>query len=201
MKTLLLVAFGVVALGWLTAAQKPEAAKPAPAATKQADPKQDRQNLKALGYSSPQAQKGAVPVAPVPGAGPKPEPRAGGPVGDATKVQMRNVAGMVVNVERAHRDRVARLERLRQIYEKAGAAEKLEKVSRLRAKEHSRYEMVMSGYEKSLGPELFAKLRTALDRNAGRPPAAPAPTAVPPAEAAPGTPKQERGGARQKGRR
>jgi len=206
MKTLVLAAFGVVSLGWIAAAQKPDPAKPAPDSSKpaatQADPKQDQKNLQGLGYSAPAAQKGAAPAsrAQAPAPAPKPEQRAAGPAGADPKVQMRNVARMVVNVERAHRDRVARLERLRQIYEKNGAAEKLEKVARLRAKEHARYEQVMNGYEKSLGTELFAKLRGALDRNAGRPPAAPPPAATP-AVPATDTPKPDQRGARQKGRR
>ena len=73
MKTPVLVAIGVSALALVAAAQKPDAAKPAPAETKpaaqqpidrkQAAQKQDTQQLKALGYSSPNAQKGAAPVA------------------------------------------------------------------------------------------------------------------------------------------
>ena len=207
MKTPVLVAIGVSALALVAAAQKPDAAKPAPAEAKpaaqqpidrkQAPQKTDAQPIQALGYSSPNPQKGAAPAA-APATTKTGQP--GQAAGQDPKVRSRNVATMIVNVERAHRDRVARLERLRQLYEKSGGAEQLERIARLRAKEQARYDAAMRGYERDLGPALFAKVRSALDLNAGKPPAAPAPAAAP-APNAPETPQQERGGARQKGGR
>jgi hypothetical protein len=204
MKTPVLVAIGVSALALVAAAQKPDAAKPAPAEAKpaaqqpvdrkQAPQKPDAQQIKGLGYSSPQAQKGAPPAA-----APKPGQSAAAPAGQDAIARSRNLATMIVNVERAHRDRVARLERLRQIYEKSGGAEQLQRLERLRAKEHARYDAAMRGYERDLGPALFAKVRAALDLNAGQPPAPPPPAAAP-VPNAPETPRQERG-ARQKGGR
>lgn len=188
MKTLVLVAFGVAALALLASAQRPGAAAKAAS-------KPDPQALQALGYAAPSTQQGAAP-----GGAPKSQEKPGGPVGGDPKLRARNVATMIVNIERAHRDRVARLERLRQLYEKSGAAEQLEKVARLRAVEHARYEAAMRGYEKDLGPALFAQVRSALELNAGQPPG-PTPAAVPPPGIDPGEPAQKPRGERQKGRR
>jgi hypothetical protein len=188
MKTPVLVAFGVSALALVAAAQKTQEAKPA--AQKEA-----LQKLEGLGYAAPATQKAAAPVAPAVTQNP------GQPGGQDPKLRARNLATMIVNVERAHRDRVARIERLREVYEQSGGAEQLERLARLRAKEQARYDAAMRGYERDLGPALFAKVRAALDLNAGKPPAAPAPAAAPAPQNAPESPRQERGGARQKGRR
>jgi 23S rRNA (adenine2503-C2)-methyltransferase len=197
MKTPVLVAIGVSALALVAAAQKPEAAKPHRLRSRKRRSRRSRRRTPSRSRAGLRVSDSAEGC----GAGPTDHrAEAGQPTGEEAIVRSRNLAKMIVNVERAHRDRVARLERLRQIYEKSGGAEQLERIARLRAKEHARYDAAMRGYERDLGPALFAKVRSALDLNAGKAPAPPAPTTAP-VPNAPETPKQERGGARQKGRR
>jgi hypothetical protein len=105
------------------------------------------------------------------------EVREGGVITSDPRAKQRTVVRMMVNIERAHRDRVARLERLREIYEAAGAHEKLETVARLRELELSRYASALEGYERGLGPVLYGKVRAAIDGQGGKPPANPAPAA------------------------
>lgn len=105
------------------------------------------------------------------------EVRAGGSITADPRAKQRTVVRMMLNIERAHRDRVARLERLREVYEAAGAREKLETVARLRELEQSRYASALEGYERGLGPVLYGKVRAAIDGQGGKPPAIPTPAA------------------------
>ncbi|MCY2960470.1 MAG: hypothetical protein NTY35_09930 [Planctomycetota bacterium] len=99
--------------------------------------------------------------------------REGGRVETDPRAKQRTVVRMMVNVERAHRDRVARLERLRAIFEASGATEKLATVARLRDVEWNRYSAALKGYERDLGPELYPQVRAAIDAGAGTPLALP----------------------------
>src|SRR5690349_10269538 len=56
------------------------------------------------------------------------------------RAQQRTLVKMLVNVERAHRDRAARLDRLRELYTASGATAQLETVARLVQLEQQRYE-------------------------------------------------------------
>jgi hypothetical protein len=94
------------------------------------------------------------------------------PPGD-TRAKLRTVVRILVNQERGHRDRVARLERLRAIYAEARALDRLAEVARLRGLEDQRYAAAQKGYERDLGPALYAQVRAVVDAAAGAKPAAP----------------------------
>jgi len=103
--------------------------------------------------------------------------RDGGRVEADPRAKYRTVVRMMINIERAHRDRVARLERLRELYEAAGAPDKLATVARLVELERSRYESALQGYERGLGPVLYPQVRAVIDSRGGTPPAPPVPGA------------------------
>lgn len=98
--------------------------------------------------------------------------RDGGQIQADPRAKLRTVVKMMLNVERAHRDRVSRLERLRSIYAAAGAADKIATVTRLREVEGARYELTLQGYARDLGPDVYRAVRAAIDANAGTPPSA-----------------------------
>ncbi len=97
--------------------------------------------------------------------------RDGGRIDADPRAKYRTLVRMMVNIDRAHRDRVARLERLRVLFQAAGASDKLSTVQRLRELEQSRYEAALQGYARGLGPDLYPQVRAVIDGNGGQAPA------------------------------
>lgn len=97
--------------------------------------------------------------------------RDGGRIDADPRAKYRTVVKMMINIDRAHRDRVARLERLRVLFQAAGASDKLSTVQRLRELEQSRYEAALQGYARGLGPDLYPQVRAVIDGNGGPAPA------------------------------
>jgi hypothetical protein len=146
--------------------------------------------------AAPQAVQLGEPVQPT-----QLQTRAGGAVVGDQRARYRTVVRMMINIERAHRDRFARLERLRELFTASGATESLAAVEHLRGLETKRYEAAMLGYERGLGPSLYAQVRAVIDAN-GIPANVTAPVGKPadPAAGAPagsksrGDPKSQRAG-------
>ncbi len=99
------------------------------------------------------------------------EVRQGGAITADPRAKLRTVVRILVNYERGHRDRVARLERLRGLFEASGAGDKVREVQRLRDLEMARFTAAQRGYERDLGPSIYAQVRALLDANGGAPPA------------------------------
>jgi len=93
--------------------------------------------------------------------------RDGARVQTDPRTKYRTAVKMMLNIDRAHRDRVARLERLREIFEAAGASDKLATVARLRELEQSRYEASLLGYARGMGASIFEQVRAVIDAGAG----------------------------------
>jgi len=82
----------------------------------------------------------------------------------------KNIARMMVNVEGRHRAQVAELERIARIADAGRIDELYRSAVRTRHDELADYEARMKGFEHDLGPELFARLRNAMNEGAGNPP-------------------------------
>jgi len=106
--------------------------------------------------------------------------RQGGAITADPRAKLRTVVRILVNYERGHRDRVARLERLRGLFEAAGASDKVREVQRLSELEMARFTGAQRGYERDLGPAIYAQVRALLEANGGAPPTGAAAN-VPPA--------------------
>jgi hypothetical protein len=61
-------------------------------------------------------------------------------------------------LERNHREIIARLDRLADVYRASGQERKLAEVEELRAKHHQRYERFLGVYREKLGPDEFAAI-------------------------------------------
>jgi hypothetical protein len=96
--------------------------------------------------------------------------RQGGAVTADPRAKLRTVVRILVNFERAHRDRVARLERLAAIFREAGAQAELAEVERLRALVDQRFAAAQKGYERDLGPAIYAQVRAVIDAQVGTAP-------------------------------
>ena len=79
--------------------------------------------------------------------------------------------------EAKHRERMAKLSRLRDLAEAAGDREKVRKIDGLEKTEVSRHERVLAKAKEQLGAEAFEKLRKQIE--AGRRPAGERPTERP----------------------
>ncbi len=125
-------------------------------------------------------EKGAAPVRVQLGEPVQPmelQTRDGGRIDVDPRAKYRTAVKMMINIDRAHRDRVARLERLRELFQASGASDKLATVARLRELESSRYEAALQGYARGLGPSIYTQVRAVIDAGAG-----PAPDASRPAD-------------------
>jgi len=107
--------------------------------------------------------------------------RQGGAITADPRAKLRTVVRIMLNYERGHRDRVARLERLHVLFEAAGASDKVREVTRLRDIEMGRFKGAQLGYERDLGPAIYAQVRALLDANGGAKPVPAPPANVPPA--------------------
>jgi hypothetical protein len=62
-----------------------------------------------------------------------------------------------------HNSRIARMDRLVEIYRKEGDAEKLGQLEQMRQRETNSFQKDMADLEQKLGPELYGRLRAAID--------------------------------------
>jgi hypothetical protein len=85
-------------------------------------------------------------------------------------IRQRAVVRMMISVERTHRERVGRLERLIQIFDRRPDEPRLRLAIELRHRERERYDATMAGYREELGPELYARVRTLMDAGPGSEP-------------------------------
>jgi hypothetical protein len=91
--------------------------------------------------------------------------------------QMRAVAKQMIRMEQIHRERLARIDRLVEIFGAQKDTEKLKLLSELRAKQEMRYAAAMEGYKKAVGPETYAKIQAAMNAPRAKTAAPDAPTA------------------------
>jgi len=75
-----------------------------------------------------------------------PEPAA------APNPAMRETARNLYALERVHRERLARIERLMQLFREKGDQDKLLQLEQLRAKENKRYDRFLERYKAEMGP-------------------------------------------------
>jgi hypothetical protein len=94
--------------------------------------------------------------------------RSGAQVVADPRARYRTVVRMMLNIERAHRERVARLARMAEFLTAAQATTDLETLARLATLEQGRYEASLKGYERDLGPVLYGKVRAVIDGRGGQ---------------------------------
>lgn len=78
------------------------------------------------------------------------------------KAGQRSVAQQIVNVEKAHRDRAARLARLTELFTQSGQTDKVKLCEELGRQESRKYVTAMQGYRALLGEELFLQVARTL---------------------------------------
>ena len=116
----------------------------------------------------------------------RPERHSGEPVRDRNGVAERGqrapwtrelndrAVRSVIELERAHRDRVARIDRLTSIYRDRGDARRLEELARLRERERTIYDRTIAFQERDFGTDRVRRIRTDIAsqdrRGAGTPP-------------------------------
>ena len=78
---------------------------------------------------------------------------------------LRSIAKEMVTLERIHRDRQARLDRLVEVFSEGKQMDKVKEIEALRAKENTRYLAAMQGYKKIVGPEVHGRIVALLNGN------------------------------------
>lgn len=76
--------------------------------------------------------------------------------------QLRVLARHVADLEAAHRSKLARIERLVDIYTGLGDSAKVQQCEELRARWNKRYKGALNAYKKSFEPEAWERLLKAL---------------------------------------
>jgi hypothetical protein len=71
---------------------------------------------------------------------------------------LRSIAKEMVTLERIHRDRQARMDRLVEVFSQAKQMDKVKEIEALRAKETTRYSAAMQGFKKIVGPEVHGRI-------------------------------------------
>ena len=71
-------------------------------------------------------------------------------------------ARSVIELERVHRDRMARIDRLTNIYRDRGDARRLKELARLRERERTIYDRTMALHEREFGTDRVRRVRTAI---------------------------------------
>lgn len=151
-------------------AQKPTAKEPAQ------DPR------KPQAESEPETKTGPAPARVQLGEPIQPsqlQTRDGGQIAADPRARYRTVVKMMITVERTHRERVARLERLRALFTESNATDSIAEVDRLAAIEIAKYTAAMAGYERGLSASLYAQVRAVIDTRGGAPSSAGAPNVTP----------------------
>ncbi|MBK7645344.1 MAG: hypothetical protein IPJ19_20290 [Planctomycetes bacterium] len=85
-------------------------------------------------------------------------PKAEAPVAGAPGVNPREVAKKAAQFESVHRDRIARIDRLIEIYTAKGDREKVTELQALRDAQAKRHDNAMQNFRKQLGPNWSARL-------------------------------------------
>lgn len=89
---------------------------------------------------------------------------------------LRATARAMADQQYRHRQRLARIERLRQVYRERGDLGRIARLEELRTKENARYARYLDERRRELGPERYAQVERALGAGAiGRPAPASAP--------------------------
>jgi len=99
---------------------------------------------------------------------PKP---AGAEVAPDPLPRLRAIARMMVNIEARHRTEACELERVARLCEQEKHYDLLRQAIRTRHVEQADYEARMQAFAADLGPELYGRLRAALDAGPGQAPA------------------------------
>lgn len=76
--------------------------------------------------------------------------------------QLRGMARHVADLETAHRSKLARLERLVEVYTELGDSAKVQQCEELRQRWNKRYKGALNAYKKSFPPETWDRLLKAL---------------------------------------
>jgi hypothetical protein len=83
--------------------------------------------------------------------------------------ELRRLRREVLVLERNHRERSARINRLAVVFREQGKTEKVQQLELMEERENLRYERALGGYRREMGPEAFAKLEAALEAGRGQP--------------------------------
>ncbi len=76
----------------------------------------------------------------------------GGQIPGRERAELRETARDMFKIEDLHRDRLARIDRLIEIYRENGDNEKLAEVEKLKSRENKRYLLIMNQFKQKLGP-------------------------------------------------
>ncbi len=115
----------------------------------------------------------------------------GGQIPGRERAELRETARDMFKIEDVHRDRLARIDRLAELYTASGDTEKLAEIEKLKARENKRYVLIMGQFKEKLGPaygQFEPRLREGQKGNQAERPAP-----VPTREAKPAS-KEEKGG-------
>ena len=87
--------------------------------------------------------------------------------------ELRRLRREALALERRHRERSARINRLAVVFREQGETEKVQQLELMAERENLRYERALERYRREMGPEAFAKLEQVLEAGRGRPGKAP----------------------------
>ena len=76
----------------------------------------------------------------------------GGQIPGRERAALRDTARDMFKIEDVHRDRLARIDRLEELYTASGDTEKLAEIEKLKARENKRYVLIMGQFKEKLGP-------------------------------------------------
>ena len=144
------------------AERKAEAKKKRQAARKEAERKQGQQGdvpaqpgreakPDAVRGKSDEREKDAVRPS---DAGASASPKAG---------EIRRLSREVFALERKHRERIARIDRLKVVFREKGEIEKVQELEQMAERQERRHARGLEAYRREMGPEAFAAIETALE--------------------------------------
>ncbi len=115
----------------------------------------------------------------------------GGQIPGRERAELRETARDMFKIEDLHRDRLARIDRLVELYSASGNTEKLTEIEKLKARENKRYFLIMGQFKEKLG-SAYAQFEPRLrEGQKGNQAQRPAPVPLREAKSAP---KEEKGG-------
>ena len=83
---------------------------------------------------------------------------------EAAKVsEVRRMARQCFQAERQHRERIAKIDRLMEVYRKEDRLSRVEELEVMRERQIKRHERGMDAYRREMGPEAFAVVQAALE--------------------------------------
>ena len=100
----------------------------------------------------------------------EPSDRPGDAAPAANPAELRRMRAEIFALERVHRERTARIERLKVLFREKGETEKVLRLEQMGERAEIRYQGKLAAYRREMGPENFAKLEAALEagRKGGR---------------------------------